>query len=231
MKQYLLPLALILSLAVSTVNTADKLKMNLYVEALCPDSRWTMLMSMNSAIKGGLLDMVDLNYVVAGNASSDNYVRGSGEYNFTCQHGSVECFSNVYMNCVSHLDSNKKRALQTVICMFDYSARLANIVDQDEVLTKCLVKNYQDDALAIKKVQECAYGNMAGFDLLDDAIKATPKDHTNIPWATVEGRTLTASDQKAISSDVLSWVCDNYDIDASIAACKSTQASISIIEN
>jgi len=119
MKQYLLSVAIILSLAVSAVHTADKLKMTLFVESLCPDCKHTVTTSFTPAINNGLLDMVDLDYVVAGNASDDKFVRGSGAYNFTCQHGSVECLANVYENCVVRLDSNRKRALQTVGCMFD----------------------------------------------------------------------------------------------------------------
>merc|ERR1712224_483220 len=202
----------------------DKTKMKLFVEALCPDSRWTMLMSINGAIKSGLLDMVDLDFVVAGNASSDNYVRGSGEYNFTCQHGSVECFTNVYENCVLNTDSNKQRALETVICMFDFTARLSEMVDQDAVLSKCLTRNYGTDALTVKKIQSCAYGNRAGFDMLDAAIKQSPPGRKGVPWFTVEGRTLTDDDQSAMSDDVYGWYCKNYD-------CKKSQASISIVEN
>merc|ERR1711957_174370 len=98
MKQYLLSVAIILSLAVSAVHTADKLKMTLFVESLCPDCKHTVTTSFTPAINNGLLDMVDLDYVVAGNASDDKFVRGSGAYNFTCQHGSVECLANVYCN-------------------------------------------------------------------------------------------------------------------------------------
>jgi len=94
-----------------------------------------------------------------------------------------------------------------------------------------MAQNYKDDIPTLTNVENCAGVDWKnGYDLLDDAIKTTPAEHSFIPWETVEGKTLTQSDRDAINDNVLQWACDNYDGEK-VAACKSTQERRRIYEN
>merc|ERR1711862_891797 len=118
------------------------------------------------------------------------------------------------------MDSNRKRALQTVGCMFDEIEGNYTAEETYLVYNQCMALNYKDDSQTKHKVGECWGVNYKnGYDFLDDAINVTPKVHSFIPWETVEGMTLTQSDRDAIHEDVLQWACEHYKGE-SVAACK-----------
>ena len=230
MKLQLLTLALILCCASEAVHTADKLKISLYVEALCPDSKNTIQNSFTPAIKNGLLDMADVTYYLAGNASDDTYVRGSGEYKFTCQHDSIECGANIMENCMLRLAKDNKTALQSIGCMFDNIERHSDDVATYDAFVKCNTQFYKDDIPTLTNIENCAGPQISqGFDFFDDAIQATPKEHTFIPWAAVDGITLSQTDRDLINSNVLKWACDRYQ-GAKPAACQTSSRFLSLIE-
>merc|ERR1712087_126741 len=214
---------ILLSLAISSANTAEKLKMKLFIEALCPDSKAAIKNSFTPALEKGLLNMVDLDYIIAGNASDEGYKRGSGLYNFKCQHGEIECQTNILENCIVRLDSNRKRALETVGCMFDKIYMHSTYQDTYHTFIQCMAQNYKDDIPSLTNIENCSGADYKrGFDLFDDAIQQTPKDHSFIPWETVDGKTLTQDDRDAIHQDVFTWACNQYEGET-IAACKKTK--------
>ena len=230
MKQQILTLALILCCAISTVHTTEKLKISLFIEALCPDSKNTVQKSFTPAVNNGLLDMADVTYYVAGNASDVGYIRGIGQYKFTCQHDSIECGANIYENCMLRLGKDNKTALQSIGCMFDNIERYSKDKDTFDAFMKCNAKFYRDDHATLANIVNCVgLHSSQGFDFFDDAIKATPKEHTFIPWAAVDGRTLNQADRDSINSNVLKWVCENYQGDK-VAACKTTSKFLQIVE-
>ena len=222
MNRNLLALALILACTISIVNTADKLKITLYIESLCPDCKNTVQGSFTPAIKNGLLDMAEVNYVTAGNASSENFKRGTMDYNFKCQHNDAECYANIYSNCMNNMAESEMQKFLYFDCMFnnlwaagvDKTSTMKDILD---VWNVCLNKFVSEDQQ--RWVFYCSF-NGKGFNLFDDAIKATPK-HDFIPWAAVEGKTLTQADRDLINSDVLKWACDNFE-GTKPESCKSS---------
>merc|ERR1712224_114318 len=201
MKIQLFTIALIFLSAVSAQNV-EKLKITLFVEALCPDSKHTVTTSFTPAINNGLLDMADVNYYLAGNASDDGYVRGSGKYSFKCQHDEIECGSNIDENCMLHHAPDRKTALLSIGCMFTEIMRHSTATETNDAFLKCTTQYYKTDFRTMVNIQKCKGSNIKeGLDLFDDAIKATPKDHTFIPWATVDGVTLTQKDRDAINNN------------------------------
>ena len=80
------------ALLVTTVAVADKVKIELYYESLCPYSEAIITGSFNTAFNTtGFLDMAEVLLVPYGNAHE--FPNGDS-WTYTCQHGENECLYN-----------------------------------------------------------------------------------------------------------------------------------------
>ena len=81
-----------LALLSTTIALADKVKVELYYESLCPYSEAIITGSFQTAFSTpGFLDMADVLLVPYGNA----HETPSGDsWTYTCQHGEYECLYN-----------------------------------------------------------------------------------------------------------------------------------------
>ena len=119
--------AIILS---ATLVAAEKVRVELYFESLCPYCQSDITGSFADAFATpGFLDMADVIMIPYGNAHE---YRDGTSWTFTCQHGvdecaynEIECCSNKYVsdpltafnfiNCVESNDSKRKYGYQDVI--------------------------------------------------------------------------------------------------------------------
>ena len=166
------------SLFATDNTTAEKLKITLNVESLCPDCKNTVTKSFMPAIDNGLLDMVEVTYVTAGNVSSDGYKRGSSMFSFHCQHKEPECWGNIYETCMWRYAENDMQKYKVFYCMFN---EVDNHSTKSEVNTawhKCFEK-FVGSIDVQMWIIDCSV-NSDGFLMFDDNIKATPK-HDFIP--------------------------------------------------
>merc|ERR1712194_283345 len=103
----------------------------------------------NKAIPKGLLDLADLNLVIAGNAKVTGL---SGDmHQFTCQHGPEECYGNAVEACIWSHATSKLGALMSIKCMFAKTDTDGSLIDS--ALVDCAAKYTSFD---VKDVQTCA---------------------------------------------------------------------------
>jgi len=175
--------------------------------------------------------MADVEYHVAGNASNEGYIRGSGKYKFTCQHGQDECKANIYENCFLRMPGDKLTSLKSVACMFNRILHHKNPIPTNLAFLECANKFLEIDYTTWYGMILCGTeDHYKGLDFFDDAINLTPKDHTSIPWVIVEGITLTQDDRDSINSNVMEWVCQNYEGEK-VEACTNQKNLMTIIDN
>jgi len=93
----MIKIAFILFLAFQASWAADKVKVDVYFEALCPDSKDFMVNQLFPLyMDPEFRDRLDITLVPFGKAS---FKEANGKLEFTCQHGPNECISNTFLSC------------------------------------------------------------------------------------------------------------------------------------
>ena len=123
----------------ATLVAAEKVKVELYYESLCPYCQADITGSFAEAFATpGFLDMADVVMIPYGNAHE--YPNGNS-WTFTCQHGTDECVYNEieacsikyvsdpltsfnFINCVESNNSKRKYTYQDVIDLCTVEANL-----------------------------------------------------------------------------------------------------------
>jgi len=195
--QFILSLLMISSVFASLQQSGSKLKINLFIESLCPDSV-NAVSKFDTAIQNGLLAIADLEIVTAGNAKVTG--KSGTMYEFTCQNGPRECYGNALESCIWKNTANKVDAFNSIACIYAYTHTDGTLLDS--ALEICSFQFRRYDAFAMK---DCATG-MEGNQYSYDAVQATPT-HTFVPWETVEGMTLDDADISGLNEDPLNWAC------------------------
>ncbi|CAL4116004.1 unnamed protein product, partial [Meganyctiphanes norvegica] len=97
-----------------TNESAKKVKVSAFFEALCPDSRNFVLAQLYPTYKE-LKDIMEVEANAFGKAKSEP--NGTG-YSFKCQHGSKECHRNMLMACAKNY-LQEEEYLHFVNCIMD----------------------------------------------------------------------------------------------------------------
>jgi len=160
--------------------------------------------------------MVDLSFVPFGNAEETQV---GNKWSFTCQHGETECQGNILDNCILAHSSDKKTALQAVVCI----EQIANVNGKgfDAALTQC-ASTY---GFSVDDVTTCQNGD-EGNALQHSAAVATPGDHEYVPWLVVDGAHPGTTEEDSIFDDVFAWACKNYTGANKPAACTTEKKMI-----
>ncbi|CAH0561849.1 unnamed protein product [Brassicogethes aeneus] len=108
-------------------NVHDLVKITVYYEALCPDSKFFILHQLVPVYKNLLTSMI-LDLVPYGKAET---FEEDGDYKFRCQHDAVECYANKIHSCVINKIKEPYTQLQYIACMIDDNIR------PDEVGQRC----------------------------------------------------------------------------------------------
>ncbi|XP_050314057.1 GILT-like protein 1 [Anthonomus grandis grandis] len=95
-------------------NEVEKVKVSVYYEALCPDSKH-FINHQVVPVFDALNDNILLDLVPYGKAQTT--ISDAGVIEFTCQHGSEECFANKIHACVIDLVKDPKMQLKYISCM------------------------------------------------------------------------------------------------------------------
>jgi len=89
--------AILIAFGLFQVAFSDKVKVDVYFEALCPDSKDFIVNQLMPLYDNpDFKDRLDITLVPFGKAS---FKEVNGELQFTCQHGVNECISNTYLSC------------------------------------------------------------------------------------------------------------------------------------
>jgi hypothetical protein len=132
------------------VSSGQKLKMNYFVEALCPDSVHTVA-KVNDAIENGLLHLAEVEFIMAGNAKVGEDLHNP--QGITCQHGPMECYGNALESCILERATSKVAGLLSVACIFANTHTDGKLIDI--ALGACAMEYPSFD---VADVQQCANG-------------------------------------------------------------------------
>ena len=120
----------------------------------------------------------------------------------TCQHGVGECDANTWEQCLIAVYPNPSDYLPMLECL-ENTLPMGSHADKfaPSIFEKCA----QQASLEFPKIQYCHDNADMAFQLLQKAAKETPKEHTYVPWAIVDG---THMDEE--HDDLLQVVCKAY---------------------
>jgi len=118
---------------------------DVYYEALCPDSRDFIIHKLHPAWEN-LQEIMDLSLIPYGKASSKKTAEGS--YEFECQHGPPECEANKFHACVVKQYENKI-SVPIVSCLMEHNR------DTRGAIQKCS-KNFP--SVNYQEIVKCADG-------------------------------------------------------------------------
>lgn len=188
-------------LTILSVQAAEKRKIEVFFESLCPACQQFIQSSFTSFSKAeGHSDLAEVIFYPYGNAHES---RVGTKYQFTCQHGANECFGNLIETCAV----NKfKKALQEqfLTCLESYISYYGN--DFTKTANYCLT-NYPTDKTNLWNCVKSDEGNQLQHKVAQ-ATNALQPAHQYVPWIVVDG--VHDSDaENAILEDMLSYLCQN----------------------
>eukprot|EP00803_Ostreobium_quekettii_P006249 evm.model.scf_131.7 EVM.evm.TU.scf_131.7 scf_131:50615-52601(+) len=167
-----LPALLLLGLCATATN-ANKTKVTLYEEALCPFCRKFVAKALEPLFDNGISALIDLRIVASGNARKDE------EGEIVCQHGPVECLGNRIINCAIDMHPAQDDWFPLVLCletMGDYTNATA--------VEDCARRSAADAG----SIMACAEG-ARGKELVERAYAETwslVPQHTWVPWVVID---------------------------------------------
>lgn len=208
----------------SSTTSAGRVRLQVFVEALCVDSKRFVLEELVPAYHALTSRAVQLEMVVFGNARIvGGRAAGKGEVEVECQHGPAECDANSYEQCAIHLAKQKKEEKQEQerphkgqgLQLQFQGASNDDPADESLAYVACLFTDldmgYRDHPFGAQVFASCARSAFGGDDdddggggmafrirachddpalaatLQTRAAKATPKDHTHVPWILING--------------------------------------------
>ncbi|XP_021720992.1 gamma-interferon-inducible lysosomal thiol reductase-like isoform X1 [Chenopodium quinoa] len=176
----------------ATSNSAEKVKLDLYYESLCPYSADFIINDLAIIFQNGIIDIVDLRLFPWGNAklTSNN--------SFTCQHGPNECLLNTVEACAIHAWPNLDDHFPFITCVeslvyegkyYQWETCFKELGLDPEPITDC----YKSE---VGKKLELKYA------ALTDALKPP---HKYVPWVVVDGKPLLEDFE-----DFITYICKAY---------------------
>ncbi|NP_001006057.1 gamma-interferon-inducible lysosomal thiol reductase precursor [Danio rerio] len=180
----------------NSTKAADKVKVSLYYESLCPGCR----MFLTSQLVPTLImlqDIMEIDLVPYGNAQE---TQAQGKYIFTCQHGEDECLGNMIETCM--LNKLGLDAVMVIFCMESGNDVLKSA-------QPCLGV-YRPD-VTWDSIMQCVKGDQGNKLMHENAVKtdALNPPHQYVPWITVNGEHTDDLQDKAMGS-LFSLVCSLY---------------------
>ncbi|XP_042223978.1 gamma-interferon-inducible lysosomal thiol reductase-like isoform X2 [Homarus americanus] len=171
------------------------LHVEVYYEALCPDSRYFIMKQLTPAYEK-LHKIMHIALVPYGKARTQEK---DGKFIFDCQHGPVECRANMVHACVTNLVKEEAKQLAIVHCMIDKNDAPMKIGQ------KCVEKyseNWED-------VESCVLSDK-GSSIMKHMGDMTNnlKPHVSfIPTITIDR---SQDDQKHILQDLHKILCKRF---------------------
>ncbi|XP_050728323.1 gamma-interferon-inducible lysosomal thiol reductase-like isoform X2 [Eriocheir sinensis] len=189
-------LLLVFSAAARPTAAADPVKVSVYYETLCPDSR-NFFTEQLYPVYQDLKDIMTLDINTYGKAtdfpSGDSYV-------FVCQHGHAECVGNMMITCAKNLTQDEEVFMAFSNCvMAEFTAAAAG--------PQCA----EQTGVNFAPVEEC-YNSVEGHRLLHEVgVKQNALEIALywVPWILIDD-VFTDAQLEAAQLDLRKVVCDAY---------------------
>jgi len=185
----------------------DTLKVGVYFESLCPDSKAFITTQLHPTF-GKLGKYLDVSFFPYGNAESIQTHQHGGRWSFKCQHAILECTGNMQIACILNLE---------VLSLSDKTDLVSCIMSQEQPHSyvdpyKCIDEQDLDDKLMIMDlVKQCSISHF-GEELLlamGNATAALDPPHSFIPWITFNGES-NPSWQEEARGNFENFICKNF---------------------
>ncbi|KAL6449299.1 hypothetical protein ACFW04_000727 [Cataglyphis niger] len=138
--------------------TRQRVHVAVYYEALCPDSRSFILKQLGPTYRR-LSANIEVELVPYGKATT---MKTNDGYQFSCQHGPIECQANIVHACSIDIIKDPSIRLQFVTCMIE------NNIDPIGIMNKCAERI----SVNLESIKECSK-NERGKELLANYGKMT----------------------------------------------------------
>lgn len=189
---------------------SSKVSVEIYVEALCIDSKIYMEEQVVPAYQRLGTGIVDFSIVSFGNAQIS-----PNDGSISCQHGAAECDANAYQQCASFAyNDNVMRYLPFVACLFETlpMGHREDLFDAS-AFASC------SGSLYWPSIRKCHDSPELVRKLQKRAASATPVDHTYVPWVVINGAHVDET-----SGDLVDMICDAYNGTATL--CSNVASTI-----
>lgn len=168
--------------------TNQKVKIGIYYESLCPDSRRFFVKQLLPVYKE-IASIIEPTLVPFGHA------RIVGPNKMACQHGPRECENNRFAACVQSKASNDADMINTVGCLFSSKMQV-----QDCIAKNLPYATYDD-------IEKCKSSNDS-FSMMETNEKLTGQV-SYIPKLTLNGQ-YSEDIQQELENNLKKTVCKNY---------------------
>ncbi|XP_070158493.1 gamma-interferon-inducible lysosomal thiol reductase [Polyergus mexicanus] len=177
--------------------TRQKVHVAVYYEALCPDSRSFILKQLGPTYRT-LSTNIEVELIPYGKATTTKTNDG---YQFSCQHGPIECQANIVHACSIDVIKDSSIRLQFVICMIE------NNIDPIGIMNKCAERISVD----LKAINECS-NNERGKELLANYGKMTNSLAPRVSFIPTITLDRNSEHQVRILKNLLKEVCLHFKI-------------------
>jgi len=154
----------------------DRLAVDLYYEVLCPDSRSFFLYQLYPAWEV-LKNIFSVNLIPYGKAYTS---AGSERYQFSCQHGPLECQANIFHACAIHHVPAPQDRMDFIRCM------IYDNYDPPGAVRRCA----REVTVDLPAIEACAAGDEGNLlhKLAGDLTHNLQPRMTFVPTIEVDGR-------------------------------------------
>merc|ERR1712018_185990 len=185
----------------------DTLKVGVYFESLCPDSKAFITTQLHPTY-GKLGKYLDVEFYPYGNAESIQTHQHGGRWSFKCQHAILECTGNMQIACILDLDAlTPSDKMDLVSCIMSQEKPNSSVdpficIDQQEL---------EDKLMTMDLVKQCSISHY-GEELLlamGNATAALDPPHELVPWITFNGES-NPSWQEEARGNFENFICKNF---------------------
>ena len=164
------------ALVTTTMASAEKVQVEIYIESLCPDCQNITLGSVHEAFNTeGFLEMADVTYIPYGNAHE--YANGDS-WTFTCQHGTDECVFNEIESCGNKYIADAYQRFGFTYCVESNDVKnlgYQNVIDMCSLYLSALERRYINACWNTQEGVDLHHANALRTEVLVPA-------HTYVPW-------------------------------------------------
>lgn len=189
---------LLLGFQTARASYAEPVRVDFYMEALCPYCGKFTLTQLEPLLKNKLINFVQLDVIPWGNARTD---ARTGDVQ--CQHGPLECELNKLIGCAIAQHPVQDDWFPFLTCLEEAIIESKAQVTVDDVAHKCAVHA----GMVTQKLLDCQKGDL-GNSLQRLAAQRTASlkpQHQYVPWVVVNGIPLLEDDE-----NIMRYICVAY---------------------